>query len=612
MTKGEKHLQKMRKRGNNMAALTISEAALLRYASAEIFRSGRTCYQQGAVIAPVLYGTTLLAEVAEDTAEPVFVCCTFRADGSIEATCTCQNQWGGWCKHRVAACLVLLYQPENVKERPALERLLENLSQEELQALIVKLTGQIPHLAEAIDRETVTRQPMLSQSPNLTKAPAPAPHAKADAKAIRREVRSAIHSLDRMRSSEAYWHVGEVVGEVEDIAQRALEVLANGDGRGALAMLEAATDEYVEEWVNLDDSDGYAGELFRDLGKLWAEVLLSTDLSQEERDGWVDMLTAWQGEIDDYGIDDAFDIAIAAALSGWGDQLSRHIGVTDEGEAVEDEGTSFDAEELVQIKLRILERQGRLHEYLEMARAAGLTEAYTAMLVHLDRAQEAFAYGQTHLVTPAEALTLARALCEHGEREESLQIAEQGLALEGRKAELAVWLRDQAGAMGRQELALKAAEQAFYSQISLEHYRHAARLAGEQWETRKTALLEYARTAQTYETQGKVDVFLHEGLIDDAIAAVEPYASHTMVGQVVDVAIKERPEWAIQACKKQAESIMDRGKAPYYHAAANWLAKAHQAYRVLGREEEWLAYFNELLKIHGRKYTLVPLLKAIK
>src|SRR5579885_1332731 len=395
-----------------MSVPTISEAAILRYASAETFRSGRTCYQQGAVIAPVLYGTTLLAEVREDTAGSVLVCCTFQADGSIDATCPCHNAWGGWCKHRVAACLVLLSHAKNVKERPALERMLEDFSRDELQTLIIKLTGQIPHLAEAIDQEAATRQPTALQSPSVAKTPAQAPQTKVDAKAIRREVRSTIHSLDRMRSSEAYWHVGAVVGEVEDIARRALEMLANGDGRGALASLEAVTDEYVDEWVNLDDSDGYAGELFRDLGKLWAEVLLSTDLSQDEREGWADMLTAWQREIGEYGVEDAFDIAIAAALSGW----------SDEGAAVGNEDAFFDPQEMANIKLRILERQGRFHDYLELARAAGQTEAYLTMLVRLDRAQEAFMYGQTRLAIPTEALTLARALCEHGEREESLQI----------------------------------------------------------------------------------------------------------------------------------------------------------------------------------------------
>ena len=118
--------------------------------------------------------------------------------------------------------------------------------------------------------------------------------------------------------------------------------------------------------------------------------------------------------------------------------------------------------------------------------------------------------------------------------------------------------------------------------------------------------------AKNYETQGKIDVFLHEDLIDDAIAALGSYAGHTSIAQVVDVAIKERPEWAIQASKKQAESIMDAGKAQYYDAAANWLSKAHRAYQTLNRNDEWEAYLNGLLQLHGRKYKLVPLLKEMK
>ena len=81
---------------------------------------------------------------------------------------------------------------------------------------------------------------------------------------------------------------------------------------------------------------------------------------------------------------------------------------------------------------------------------------------------------------------------------------------------------------------------------------------------------------------------------------------------MVDVAIKERPEWAIQTSKKQAESIMDGGKAQYYDAAATWLSKAHKAYQTLNRNDEWQAYLNGLLQLHGRKYKLVPLLKGIK
>ncbi len=108
-------------------------------------------------------------------------------------------------------------------------------------------------------------------------------------------------------------------------------------------------------------------------------------------------------------------------------------------------------------------------------------------------------------------------------------------------------------------------------------------------------------------------MFLHERLIDDAMAALDTYASHTLVEQVVDAALQSQSylEWVIQACRKQAEYIMDRGKADLYSSAANWLAKARKAYYMQGSESEWQAYLDELLSQHGRKYKLVPMLKAL-
>jgi uncharacterized Zn finger protein len=77
----------------------------------------------------------------------------------------------------------------------------------------------------------------------------------------------------------------------------------------------------------------------------------------------------------------------------------------------------------------------------------------------------------------------------------------------------------------------------------------------------------------------------------------------------VDAALQAQSqlEWIIQACRKQAEYIMDRG----YHSAANWLAKARKAYYMQGSKVEWQKYLDELLSQHGRKYKLVPMLKAL-
>jgi hypothetical protein len=88
-------------------------------------------------------------------------------------------------------------------------------------------------------------------------------------------------------------------------------------GRDALIVLEAVTEAYLNEWENLDDSDGEASGFFTDLGPAWAEALLSVDLNRQERKTWAKRLTDWQEDLDDYGVDDAFAVAATAARDGW-------------------------------------------------------------------------------------------------------------------------------------------------------------------------------------------------------------------------------------------------------------------------------------------------------
>ncbi len=433
--------------------------------------------------------------------------------------------------------------------------------------------------------------------------------AQVDAKAVRRQVRSILHSLDRMRSSEAYWQVGAVVNEVRQLLEQGWTLIQADDGRSALSLLEAITEAYVADWTNLDDSDGEASGFFQDLGPLWTEALLSVDLSSKEGKVWASKLEIWQREIDDYGVDEVFASAQEAALRGWDDPGLQQV-----LQGTDSENDSWDGEapEVTVARLHILERRERLQAYLHLARAEGQHEAYVAMLVRLGRTQEAAAYGRAHLETAQEALTLASALYDRGEREQGLQIAEEGLLLQGPKASLAKWLRDEAATMGERARALAAAEVAIRSELSLVNYLRVAEIAGEHWPERRADLLEYVRRTKSYIPQGQVDVFLHEGLIDDAIAAVEPKATHTLVERVVDAAMQSHPAWVIKVCQQQAEPFMDEGKAQYYSVAAKWLAKARTAYRHMGREQEWRTYLSELLDHHRLKRKLVPMLEALR
>jgi hypothetical protein len=63
---------------------------------------------------------------------------------------------------------------------------------------------------------------------------------KVDVEPYRRRVRGIMHSLDRMRASEAYWHVGGLTDELRGVEKTAM---ANDqtDGRVAMEETEAKT-----------------------------------------------------------------------------------------------------------------------------------------------------------------------------------------------------------------------------------------------------------------------------------------------------------------------------------------------------------------------------------
>jgi uncharacterized Zn finger protein len=493
----------------------------------------------------------------------------------------------------------------------SLDTLLADLDQDQLRTLILKLVEHDTALAGVIE-SLILKAPAETTSATKTRkatqlAPQIAPNA------IRHQVRSILHSLDRMRASEAYWYMGTVVNEVRKLLQDRIWPLIEADeGRLALPLLEALTETYIHEWEILDDSDGEASGFFYDLGEAWTEAILSADLSRQEGKTWARKLQKWQQAVDDYGVRPVFAPAQDAARQGsdYPPLLRVFQGQMTEQGAWEGERPDS-ADELTIARLHVLERRQRWQDYLFLAEAEGQQEAYVTMLVRVGRGPEAVAYGLRSLATAGEALALAQALYTHGEQQDALRIAEHGLTLEEAKFALAQWLRDKAAATGNKLQALAAARIAFQEQVNLPNYLRVVELAGDQWSEVRAELLEYTRHARGL-SDGRIDVFLYEHLIDDAIAVVDTGAYYTEVAKVVDAALTSRPEWVIQACRQQAEEIMNRGKADLYHAAANWLAKARTAYQNAGREAEWRDYLAELLAQHIRKYKLVPLLKALQ
>jgi uncharacterized Zn finger protein len=596
--------------GNVMDPLpNLTEAIIRQHASADSYLRGREYYEQGAVLRVVRRGQQFQAEVEGSQYEPYRVQITYDAGGIAQAVCSCPFDWGGWCKHIVATLLACVHDPAYVDERPSMPTLLAGLNGEQLQALLLRLVEFQPELADVIEGQVQRLQIQpVGDAPALRQRRTPI-----DPDVFRRQVRSILRSLGRMRASEAYWHVSAVVDEVRQVLEQVKGFVAGGDGRNALAILEAITETYITDWVELDDSDGEAGAFFEDLGAVCAEAILVADPSIEERRTWAEKLARWQHEVEDYGVDEAFEAAMAAAEQGWDYPPLVQVlqgKITDKG-AWEAEAP-FYADTLAIARLNVLERQERYQEYLYLAEAEGQTERYVTMLARLGRVQEAVDYGLQYLGTTDEALALATALRGREEHRAALQIAEHGLHLEGSKAPLATWVADLALGMGESGHALDAALIAFREAPELAAYQRVKELAGERWPELQRELLAYLRQGRSYYPQGPVEIFLHEGLVEDAMRAVESSASYALLEQVVDAAIPSHAEWAIQMCRQQAESIMNQGKSQYYHHAARWLEKARAAYRTADRETEWATYLAELMARHRRKYSLIPMLETLK
>ncbi|MFM7449678.1 MAG: hypothetical protein ACKO24_13915 [Leptolyngbyaceae cyanobacterium] len=421
-----------------------------------------------------------------------------------------------------------------------------------------------------------------------------------------------------LNSAGGYWDDAPALEEISALVDKADDFTVHGDGNNALVILRAITDAYVESWMNLDGSSGESGMFFEELDAALAEAILSADLSAADRQDWQRQLPVWEDEVDQYGIDDAFAKSKTALDQGWDDpQLQTILQGKVTHFPVPEEQESYSVKTLIQIRLAILERQNNYNAYLNLARAAGQTQAYLTMLVRLGRIEEVMTEAKQQLHSADAALAVAQALRERGELAQALEIAEAGLDLPGiLKAQLALWISELAERMGQQEKGLQARIIAFKDTPTLANYLKIEELADtSEWPKLQRSLLKSLRQQDdVFASEVKVDIFLREGLLEDAIQSVEQLSSFQadLIQRVMDAAMEQHPEWVVDNARRRAESIMDQGKAKYYQAAVEWLMKARDAYRQAGRQQEWQTYYAELLQKHSRKRKLINLLNALK
>ncbi len=179
--------------------------------------------------------------------------------------------------------------------------------------------------------------------------------------------------------------------------------------------------------------------------------------------------------------------------------------------------------------------------------------------------------------------------------------------------DFAVWTSELAEGLDELEAALEARVIAFKAKPSLQAYQAVESLASE-WPETQAELLKALRKADKWTvSEAKVDIFLHEGLVQDAIASVSfstyGYAHSSLVMRVMDAAIESHSDWVIKVAKQAAEKIMDAGKAKDYDLAVRWLQRVQKAYAAQDQASTWYRYSQKIISTHIRKRKLMGLMQ---
>ena len=598
-----------------MSLPKLTESILRAGASAESFRRGQDYYEGGAISNTTRQGNVLMGD-CEGTSAPYYrVQVELDEAGIRDAQCSCPYEYGGYCKHVVALLLTYVHHPKQFAVRQAPADLLADLSRDDLAALVTALLKRQPELYDWVEAAISTPSSSGKTKKSRRK--------KVDAGVYRRQIVGILHSLDGMRASEAYGHVGGLADRLREVQDNAMKFLDAGDAETALTILMTLIEEAGHGIETIDDSDGYMGGFVGELGQPLAEVILSLDMSAVEREKLAAKLTEIARYLSDYGMDETIDLAIQAATYGWEDtpaspkparnaprpQVEEDEDDWDEESEWEDEG--YDEADwprdtfgdLTEAKLNVLERQGRVDEYLALCRKAKRHLRYALKLCDLDRVPEAVKHAQKHLASADEALRLAERLRELKQIDKAIAMGEHGLKLAGPKASLGEWLGPVEEAQGRTKKALEAWLAALPENPSLEMYKTIKRLSASGWNKLRPEVMTKLRKSQ--DTQTLAEVLLFEEEWDEAIKVAEGRNAWYRVAETVaDAVLQHRPEWVVKVSLKNAERLMVEVKSKNYPIAAEWLKRAKKAYVQLGQTGEWKAYLQKTKEKYSRRPAL--------
>ena len=506
------------------------------------------------------------------------------------AYCTCPYDWGGYCKHIIALLLTYIDDPTKFVIEVDLDSCLMALDRDQLINLVKQMASHsktVNDLAQRILKETSTQQ-SGKRSGKITSKPN-----------YKKRIQEIFNRVTRLRMSEAYWMMPEIVAELDQMHEIDFDFYNSGDVQSALEILTTLFVEVAEQYDQVDDSDGMLGNFFYELAFNLSEVIIAADLNAVQQRKLYNDLKFHVQKLISYGIDEVGVILHT---------LSQEL----EDEPLDQwDGPGYQKKIFTEVKLNALGRQGRTDEFLSYSLDVGAYARHILMQIELGNIDEGIQIANNSLSNPEDVLAIAEALKEAGRLEDAIRIGEKGLLMDGFHYSLGNWLAPIEEAQGRIDQAIVAYTKGFESNPTTKVYAALKQLSGANWEVLRHNLIEIMKTKN--QTGLLVDVYLSEGLWDPAISIADEsgHWHYNLIDKVVKAVLPFRPEWVIKVSQIQAERLIVKASRKHYWIAVRWLEKAKAAYQKIDQQTEWVSYFEGLKNTYSRRYALLEELSVL-
>ncbi len=563
-----------------MSMHQLTERDIRGLATDQSFQRGEEYYASGAVREIQQQGETVTARVWGSGADAYRVTINLGPTGVSNTRCSCPYDWGGICKHTVAALLTVARNPDSVEHRPPLDELLAQRSKQDLIILVKEMIASQPDLARLLD---------LPLHPD---SPVPLDLAK-----FEKQVHYALSRED------AEW-AGRELGRLSEVADR---YGAAGDyttaGRLYHLILEKAL-VHFEGWWTEWDSEGDIARVVSDCIEGLAACLENVE-DTETRRPWLEaLLEAYFEDIRQGGID-YFWSADGYLLEQATDE--EWCWIEREVRQEMDRREHWGRATLVGFLTSRLDMAGQEGKADAFILAHGTAEQRAYLLLNLGRIEEAVEIARQHFAgLPGRTLDFANRLEKAGHGDVAV-----AYVVEQEKVRSSVhyrlWLARHYEERGNPSAALDLWRREFEESPQLETYHELQRLGKKlgTWERLRSTLLD-SLEPQRHATL-LIDVALEEGNVARALEIVSQprgWVGLERLMRVAQAAERDHPRAALEIYRSQAEQAIHSRNRPSYALAAEYLGRVRDLHRRLGEESTWRAYITRLREEHRRLWAL--------